>query len=100
MPLSPAGLARPLIGNLDKSLVQRQIVTDRVLPAGVAAVVDPGTPSPVTSHTGLELTPSCGKIPSGHIILRNALLPTTGLKLCGYIFQLDLCSDVCGISHK
>ena len=62
MPLSPAGLAWPLIGNLDKSLVQRQIVTDRVLPAGVAAVVDPGTPSPVTSHTGPKLTSSCGKI--------------------------------------
>ena len=48
---SPAGLAGPLIWDLDKSVVEGQIVTDRVLPSRVAAVVDPGT-SPVTSHTG------------------------------------------------
>ena len=51
LPPSPAGLAGPLMWDLDKSVVEGQIVTDRVLPACVAAVVDPGT-SPVTSHTG------------------------------------------------
>ena len=46
---SPAGLAWPLVGDLDKSVVEGQIVTDRVLPACVAAVVDPSQPpSPAT----------------------------------------------------
>ena len=49
---SPAGLAGPLIWDLDKSVVEGQIVTDRVLPACVAAVVDPGhPPSPATPGT-------------------------------------------------
>ena len=38
---SPARLARSLVRNLDEPLVQRQIMTDRVLPAGIAGVVNP-----------------------------------------------------------
>ena len=37
----PAGFARPLVRNLDEPLVQGQIMTDGVLPAGIAGVVDP-----------------------------------------------------------
>ena len=37
---SPARLARSLVRNLDEPFVQRQIVADGVLPAGIASVVD------------------------------------------------------------
>ena len=38
---SPARLARSLVRNLDEPLVQGEIMTDGVLPAGIAGVVDP-----------------------------------------------------------
>ena len=37
----PAGFARSLVRNLDEPFVQGQIMTDGVLPAGIAGVVDP-----------------------------------------------------------
>ena len=38
---SPAWLARSLVRNLDEPFVEGQIMTDGVLPAGIAGVVDP-----------------------------------------------------------
>ena len=37
----PARLARSLVRNLDEPLVQGEIMTDGVLPASIAGVVDP-----------------------------------------------------------
>ena len=70
---SPARLARSLVRNLDEPFVQRQIVADGVLPAGIASVVDPGPelctligPDPSRYYALIDTTPAllCHKEPA------------------------------------